>query len=154
MRMMAKREKASLTYRDSSYNDVEILGGIQGSGAPRMFQSTVSPRSAKRAAEASFARRHRYNYRDDSYAEYGNYEFVTSTPDDKNDKDISDAEVVEKSSQKSREEGLVQQRERGSATSTSSAKRTSVRSANKHHSQLLSNPASSTKRKLVISANK
>ena len=68
---MAKRAKASRTCRDSSDDDVEILGRNQGSGAARISHSTASPRQAKGAAAAYSARRHRYNYRDDSDAEDG-----------------------------------------------------------------------------------
>ena len=71
MRVMAKRAKASRTYRDSSDDDVEILGSTQGSGAPGIFQSTVSSMPAKRDATASSARMHRYTYRDDNDAEDG-----------------------------------------------------------------------------------
>ena len=69
---MVKRAKASRTYRNSSDNDVEILGSTQASGAAGIFQSTALSRPAKRDAAASSARRHRYNYRDDSNAEEGN----------------------------------------------------------------------------------
>ena len=69
--VMAKRAKASRKYRDSSDNDVEILGSTQGSGATRIFQSTASSRTAKRSAAASSVKMHRYNYRDDIYAEDG-----------------------------------------------------------------------------------
>ena len=62
---MAKRAKASRTY------DVETMGSTQGSGAPVISQYTASSRPAKRAVAASSARRHRYNYRDDSDAEDG-----------------------------------------------------------------------------------
>ena len=69
---MAKRVKASCTYRDSSDNGVEILGITQGSGAPVIFQSTASSRLSKRAAASTSAIRHRYNYRDNIDAEDGN----------------------------------------------------------------------------------
>ena len=69
--VMAKRVKASRKYRDSSDNDVEILGSTQGSGATRILQSTAPSRNAKRAAAASSMIMHMYNYRDDSYAEDG-----------------------------------------------------------------------------------
>ena len=49
---------------------------------------------AKRAAAAFSARRHRYNYRDNSDAEDGDKNFVASPSDDNDDKDISDVEVV------------------------------------------------------------
>ena len=68
---MTKREKASHTYRDSSDDDVEILGSTQGSSAPVISQSSTSSRTVKRAVAASSVRRHRYNYRDDSDAEDG-----------------------------------------------------------------------------------
>ena len=71
MRVISKRVKSSCTYRDSSDDDVEILRSTQGSGAPRILQSTASSRPAKRYAAASSARRHRYNYRDVSDAEGG-----------------------------------------------------------------------------------
>ena len=70
-RVMAKREKARFTHRDSSDDDVEILGSTQGSGAPRILQSTASSRPAKRSASASSARRHRYNYKDNSNEDDG-----------------------------------------------------------------------------------
>ena len=69
MRVLAKRAKASRTYRDSSDDDVEILGSTQGSGAPRILQSTASSRPAKRYAPASYERRHIYTYRGDINAE-------------------------------------------------------------------------------------
>ena len=69
--MMAKRVKASCTYRDSSYNDVEILGSTQGSGAPVISQFTVLSRPTKIAASVFSAKRHRYNYRDDIDEEDG-----------------------------------------------------------------------------------
>ena len=68
---MAKRAKASRTYRDSSDDDVEILGSTQGSSAPGILQSTASSRPTKRAVAASSVRRHMYNYRDNSDAEDG-----------------------------------------------------------------------------------
>ena len=67
--VMEKRVKASRTYRDSSDDDVEILGSTQGSSAPGILHSTASSRPAKRAMVASYMRRHRYNYRDTSHAE-------------------------------------------------------------------------------------
>ena len=106
---MSKREKASRTYRDSSDNGVEIFGSTQGSGATVIFQFTASSSPAKRAVVESSVRRHRYNYRDNSDAEYGGEEFFASPSADKYDKDLRDVEVVENSIQKSREEGLVQQ---------------------------------------------
>ena len=60
---MAKRAKASRTYRDSSEDNVGILGSPQGSGAPGISQSTTFSRPAKRDTAASSARRHMYNYR-------------------------------------------------------------------------------------------
>ena len=66
------RAKASCTYRDSSDNDVEILVSTQGSGAPGISQSIALSRPAERAVVASFARRHRYNYRDNINAKDGN----------------------------------------------------------------------------------
>ena len=36
-----------------------------------------------------------YNYRDGSNVENSDWEFVVSPPDDNNDKDLSDAKVVE-----------------------------------------------------------
>ena len=53
-------------------------------------------RPVKRTAAASLVRRHRYNYKDDSNAEDGDEGFVASTPDDIDDEDLSDVEVVEK----------------------------------------------------------
>ena len=70
-RVVAKRDKASHRYRDSSDNDVEILGSTQRSGEPRIFQSNASSRPAMRYASAYSARRHMYNYRYDSNAEDG-----------------------------------------------------------------------------------
>ena len=67
--MVAKRAKASCTYQESSDDYVEKFGSTQGSGAPRILLSTVSPRPTKRAAAASYARRQRYKYRDDSDAD-------------------------------------------------------------------------------------
>ena len=46
---MAKRANTSRTYRDSSDNDVEILGTAQGSSAPVLSQYTALSRPAKRA---------------------------------------------------------------------------------------------------------
>ena len=68
---MAKREKASRTYRDSSDDDVEIFGSTQGSGAPGTSKFTASSKPAKRYAAVFFARRQRYNYIGDSDADYG-----------------------------------------------------------------------------------
>ena len=62
-RVMAKRAKASRTYRYSSDDDVEILGRNQGSGAARISHSTALPWHAKVAAAASSEIRHRCNYR-------------------------------------------------------------------------------------------
>ena len=68
---MSKRAKASRTYRDSSDDDVEILGSTQGSSAPGILQSAASSRPAKRAGAESSVRKPRYNYRDNSDAEDG-----------------------------------------------------------------------------------
>ena len=68
---MTKRSKEIHTYQDYSDNDAEILGSTQGSSAPGFWQPTTSSRPAKRAAKASSAIRHRYNYRDNSDAEDG-----------------------------------------------------------------------------------
>ena len=73
--MISKREKASRTYRDSSENGVEIFGRTHGSGATVIFQFTASSSPAKRAVVESSVRRHRYNYRDNSDAEYGGGNF-------------------------------------------------------------------------------
>ena len=97
---MAKRAKARRTHRDSSYDDVEILGSAQGSGAPGISHSIALLRPAKRAATESSARRHRYNRRDDSDAEDGDEDFVASPLAENNDEDLSDVEVVEKSKPK------------------------------------------------------
>ena len=70
--MTEKRAKASCTYQDSSDNDFEILGSTQVSGAPKILQATALFMTAKRPAEASSARRHRYNYMDDRNTEDGN----------------------------------------------------------------------------------
>ena len=129
---MAERAKASRTYQDSLDDDVEILGSTQGSSAPGILQSTVSSRPAKRATAASSARRHRYNYRDDSHAENGSKDFVASPLADNDDEDLRDVEVVEKAKPKSQRRRVGTARGRGSATPASSAKRTSVRSTNKH----------------------
>ena len=69
--MIAKREKASRTYPESSDDDVEIFEITQESSAPGPLQSIASSIPAKRAVSASSARRHGYNYRDDSDAEDG-----------------------------------------------------------------------------------
>ena len=66
---MAKRAKASCTYRYFSVSDAEILGITQGSSASIILQSTALSRTAKSAAAASSARRHMYNNREDSNAE-------------------------------------------------------------------------------------
>ena len=68
---MAKRAKASRTYRYSSDDDVEILGSTQGSSSSGTLQSIALSRPAKRAVGASCARKHRYNYGDHSDAEDG-----------------------------------------------------------------------------------
>ena len=151
---MANREKASRTYRDSSDDDVEILGSTQGSGAPGNFQSIVSSRTAKRAVAESSTRRHRYNYRNNIDAEDGNKDFVAYPPADNDDEDLSDVKVVEKANTKIQRRRVGTERGRGSATLASYANRTPVRSANKHQSQLSTNPTSSTKRTSVSSANK
>ena len=70
-RVVAKREKSSRTYRYSSYNYVEILGSTQGSVAPGILQPAASPSPAKIDESESSARRHRYNFRDESDAEDG-----------------------------------------------------------------------------------
>ena len=70
--MVAKREKASRTYQDSSDDDVEILVSTQGISAPGILKFTASSRPAKRAVTASSVRRHRYNYGDNSDSEDGN----------------------------------------------------------------------------------
>ena len=93
---MAKREKSSRTYQDSSDNDIEILGITQGSDAPIILHSAASSRPAKRAAVASSARSHRYNYSDNSDAEGGDEDFVTSPLADNDDEYLSDVKVVEK----------------------------------------------------------
>ena len=131
---MAKREKSSRTYQDSSDDDVEILGSAQVSGAPEILHSTALSRIAKKVAAASSARSHRYNYRDNSDAEDVNDHFVASPLSENNDKDLSEAEVVGKSNPKSQRRRIVTARVRVSATPASSAKRTSVKSANKNQS--------------------
>ena len=68
---MAKRVKASRTYRYFPDDDVEILGSTQGSSAPGILQFTASSRPAKRAGAESSVRKPRYNYRDNSDAEDG-----------------------------------------------------------------------------------
>ena len=93
---MAKREKSSRTYQDSSDNDIEILGITQGSDTPRILHSAASSRPAKRAAAASYVRSHRYNYSDTSDAEGGDEDFVASPLADNDDDYLSDVEVVEK----------------------------------------------------------
>ena len=95
-----------------------------------------------------------YNYRDDSDAEDGNNDFFASPPADNDDGDLSDFEVVEKAKPKIQRRRVGTARGRGSATPKSSVKNTSVRSANKHQSQLSTTPARSTKRTSVSSANK
>ena len=70
--MVSKRDNVSRKYRDSSDNDVEILGSTQGSGAPGFSQSTALSRTAERDAAAYSYRRHRYNYRVNSDADDGN----------------------------------------------------------------------------------
>ena len=69
--MKARRAKESRTYRDSLVDHFKILGSTQESGAPVILQSTASSRPAKRAAAASSAIIHRYNYRGYSNAEDG-----------------------------------------------------------------------------------
>ena len=91
---MGKREKESCTYQDYSDDDVEILGSTQGSGAPGILQSTMSSRPAKRYAVVSSARRHLYNYRDQSDAEDGAEDLIASTLGDNYGKDLSDVGVV------------------------------------------------------------
>ena len=61
----------------------------------RIFQSNALLRPDKRDGAESSARRHMYNYRDGSNVENSDWEFVVSPPDDNNDKDLSDAKVVE-----------------------------------------------------------
>ena len=92
--------KGGALIRSQTYYDVEILGSTQGSGAPRIYQYTVSSRPTKRYVSAFSAIRHRYNYRDDSNTEDGKEEFISSSPDEKYDKDLSDAKVVEKAKPK------------------------------------------------------
>ena len=151
---MAKREKSSRIYWDSLDNDVEILGSAQVSGAPGIFQSAASSSTIKRAASASSTRRHMYNYRDDSDAEYGKYEFIAYPLDDNDDKDLSDVKIVEKSKPKIQRRWVGKESKKGSSLPSRSNKRTSVISANKHQSQLSTTPERSTKRTSVISANK
>ena len=93
---MEKREKASRTYRDSSEDDVKILGSTHGSGAPGILQSTASSRPSKRSAAKSSAIRNRYNYREDREAVDYNEDFVASTPSENDDEDLSYVKVVEK----------------------------------------------------------
>ena len=75
-----------------------------------------------------------YNYRGDIDAEDGNEDLVVSPRADNAGKDLSDVEVVEKSNPKSQRRRIVTARVRVSATPASSAKRTSVKSANKNQS--------------------
>ena len=132
MRVMAKRAKESRTYRVSSENYVEILGNNQRSGAPKILQSTTLSRPTKRSVAASSTRSHRYNYRDDSNSEDGDKDFVASPLSDNYDEDLSYVEVVEKFNPKIQRIRVGTARGSGSATTASSAKRTYVRSANKH----------------------
>ena len=74
--------------------DVEILGSTQGSGAPGILKSTASSRPTKRAPAASFARRQRYNYRDNSNTEDGDWEFFAYPSAENDDEDLSDVKVV------------------------------------------------------------
>ena len=111
--MISKRAKASRTYRDSSDNDVGILGSTQGIGAPVIVHSTASSGPAKIAAVASSLIRHRYSYRDDSNAEDGDEDFVAFRPAEKYNKDLSDVEVVEKSRPKIQRRRVGKARGRG-----------------------------------------
>ena len=52
---------------------------------------------------ASSLKRHRYNYRGNKNSEDDDKDFFASHPDDNGDEDLSDVEVVENPSQKSRE---------------------------------------------------
>ena len=151
---MSKRAKEIRIYQDSSDNDVKILETTQGSGAPGILQSTTSSRPAKIAVAAYSIRRDRYNYRYDSNTEDGEEEFFDSPLTDNNEKDLSDVEVVENPKPKSQRRRVGTARGRVSATPESSAKRTSVRSTNKHQSHILTTPLSSNERISVSSANK
>ena len=151
---MAKRVKSSRTYQDSSGDYVEILGITQGSSAPIIFQSTASSMPAKRASAESSVIRHRYSYRGNSDAEYSNYDFDTTPSADNDDEDLSNVEFVEEAKPKIQGRRVGTSRGRRSATLTSSVKRTSVRSANKHQSQLFTTLRRSTKRTSVSSAKK
>ena len=81
-------------------DDVEILVSTQGSGASIILHSTTLSRPAKRAVEASSARRHMYNYRDNIDADDDDKEFFASPSDENDDEDLSDVEFVEKSKPK------------------------------------------------------
>ena len=135
---------------------IPILLGrcTQGSSAPGILHSAVTERPAKRATAVSSVIRHRYNYKDGSNVKDGDYEFIASSLADNDDEDLRDVEVVEKAKPKSQRRRVGTARGRGSATPASSAKRTSVRSANKYQSHLSTTLASSTKRTSVSSVNK
>ena len=100
------------------------------------MQYTASSRHDKRSKAASSERRRRYSYRENNDAEDGDNNFAASPPADNDDKDLSDVKVVEKAKPKIQRRRVRAARGRGSATLASSTKRTSVRSANKHQSQL------------------
>ena len=151
---MAQRAKESCAYQDSLEDDVEIFGSTQRSGAPGILQSTVSSRPANRAAAASFARRHRYNYRDDINAEDIDQESVASRPSDNNDEGLSDAKAVERAKPKIQRRRVGTARGRRSAILARSSRSTSVISSKTNQSQLSTTPSSSTKRTSVRSSNK
>ena len=70
---------------------VEILGITQGSGAPSILQYNTSSRPAMRAAAASSAIKHRYNYRDYIDTDDGDKDFFDSIPAENNEEKLSDA---------------------------------------------------------------
>ena len=87
-----------------------------------------------------------YNYWNDSDAKDGDWKFVASPSDEKNYKDISNVEVLERAKPKIQRRRVGTARGRVSTTLASSFKSTSIRSAKKHQSQLLTTPEISTKR--------
>ena len=81
-------------------------------------------------------KRHMYNYWNDSDAKDGDWKFVASPSDEKNYKDISNVEVLERAKPKIQRRRVGTEKGRGSATPESSANRNSIRYANKQQSQL------------------
>ena len=77
---------------------------------------------------------------DDRDAEDGDKDFVASPLSDNDDEDLSDVKVLEKSKPKIQRIRVGIARGGGAATLLISAKRSYVRSANKHQSQLLTAP--------------